>query len=162
MKQYYRDIMDRIPEPPIWYDMDGVPRYCEMDPGYVSNIYADEVLFFEIACQECGTRYNVVKYTDKFSRYESYLKYTWGKPNYPYNEREFSIEHKLWKLEEQISYGDPPCRVCCSGATMSSETVRGLSFWKRHPFTSWKQIPLEDFKKKKKLKEKRIEEEKDV
>ena len=38
----YSDILDKIPEPPQWWDEHRVPRYVEFAPHLVADIYADE------------------------------------------------------------------------------------------------------------------------
>jgi hypothetical protein len=32
MHNHYDDILDRIDEPPTWFDDYGVPRFCEFSP----------------------------------------------------------------------------------------------------------------------------------
>ena len=40
MHQHYKDILDRIAEPPVWFDEHGVPRFGDFSPRNLSNIYA--------------------------------------------------------------------------------------------------------------------------
>jgi hypothetical protein len=55
----YRDIRERIPEPPTWFDECAVPRYCDFTPHYAANIYAREAVLFLIECQACGHQFRV-------------------------------------------------------------------------------------------------------
>ena len=55
----YIDITERIAEPPKWWDEHGVPRYAEFSPYLVANIYAEEVVLVEIACQACRSLFPV-------------------------------------------------------------------------------------------------------
>ncbi len=66
MRNYYKDILDRINEPPKWFDDFGVPRFETFAPGRTSNIYAREAALADISCQGCGHRFRVAL-TDTFA-----------------------------------------------------------------------------------------------
>lgn len=119
MHAYYQDILERIAEPPLWFDERAVPRYCQFSPRVVANIYANEVALVLIRCQGCGHDFNVA-----FS--------------------ELNLIDKLWSADRKtklrnisaliedgsLHYGDPPNVRCCSaGATMNSIPVRVLQYW---------------------------------
>lgn len=123
MHNDYTDITSRIPEPPRWYDEDAVPRYCDPSPDTVSNIYAREVAFVEIACQNCGAEFLVA-----FSQAHNF-HYGTGKPIPWLSER---------VRDGTLHYGDPPNAGCCaSGPTMNSEPRRVVSFWRKDYQQSW-------------------------
>lgn len=42
MHAAYTDIIEAAGRPPIWWQADGVPRFCAFAPGRVPDIYADE------------------------------------------------------------------------------------------------------------------------
>jgi hypothetical protein len=42
MHRYYKDILDRIVEPPTWFDDYGVPRFGDVSPRQLGNSYASE------------------------------------------------------------------------------------------------------------------------
>ena len=122
MNHRYADILDRIPEEPLWWDENAVPRYCQFGPRENANIYADEIVLLLIQCQECAKEYRVCL---SQTRYDLYNPYDPDKP-YP----------SLTRLVQdgQIHYGDPPndCdEGCCAGATMNSVAVRVLEFWRK-------------------------------
>lgn len=134
----YDDIISRISEKPSWWQEGGVPRYGDFDPDKSSSIYAKTVILAEIACQGCGEKFRVC-FTEH--RHDFFKKTT---------------------LEEDVQngnlhYGDPPNTGCCAaGATMSSEMVQVLEFWRRgHPeyvsggvitdltkYNEWRRDPL--------------------
>ncbi len=59
MHQHYEDILMRIPEPPLWFDDAGVPRFDAFKPSDLANIYAREAALVGIECQACGTAFRV-------------------------------------------------------------------------------------------------------
>lgn len=120
MKIKYSDILDKIPESPIWFDSNGTPRYNHFHPKDVPCIYADEAALILIGCQACGQEFKV------------------------------SLHHEMYddkNLSEQIPYlyyGDPPNVECCSiGPTMSSDSVRVLEFWIKEKFVWIRKPELE-------------------
>lgn len=120
MRHHYRDIRDRIDQDPLWWDENGVPRYCEFSPRETGNIYCSQAVLLRIACQECGRLFEVAM--------------TWG------------VFHELRNippLDEQVRddslhYGDPPNTSCCpAGATMNSIPLRVIQFWLRDEAFEW-------------------------
>jgi hypothetical protein len=131
MLESYEDIRKRIPEPPKWFDSNGVPRYDEPSPGLSPNIYADEVLFYEIACQACGKVFLVEENWSRFSVSEI----TRGIENPSLAER---------VRRRRIHYGDPPRHDedgCLSGATMNCIDGKTVQFWTRSPGCEWSRLP---------------------
>jgi len=109
MKGSYEDIRKRIKEEPKWYDMNGVPRYCDFSPSESPNIYADEVALVEIECQGCGKKFLVELNWDEMCDVDSLSK----------------------RLKKgTLGYGDPPNHGCV-GDTMSSYLIKVVQFWKR-------------------------------
>lgn len=128
MKQYYADIIDRIPEEPRWYDVFGVPRYDE------PNI--PEHLMGHIRCQSCHREFHVALVDDvyKMDPFERYLPNGEVVSNvvvdYEINtvtvngvKQIKDIEAHLRGIHLSLSpnwhYGDPPAH-CCVGDTMNS------------------------------------------
>jgi hypothetical protein len=127
MNHHYRDIIDKL-GPPLWWDEHAVPRYCPFSPDECANIYADEVVLLEIACQSCGAIFRVAMSSSRFQRICEAAKYE--------NEL-FAKEVEEQKLCDDISekllhYGDPPNNHCCpAGPTMNCIDRRVLEYWKR-------------------------------
>jgi len=122
----YIDILDLTSEKPQWYDAVGVPRFCKFHPSSNHNIYAEEALLLEIACQGCGKKFKV--------------SMEWHVMD--------MLIGRVDKLSERIKqdaihWGDPPCFDCCSGATMNCYDLRVLEFWQRSADTrySWVRVP---------------------
>jgi hypothetical protein len=59
MHTTYADILDRINEPPKWFDEHAVPRYCDFAPREVAYIYAQEAVLVLIHCQNCKAGFRV-------------------------------------------------------------------------------------------------------
>ncbi len=123
MHHHYKDIIDRISDPPIWWDEYAVPRFEEFEPGDGAYIYADEVALLHVQCQGCGHDFRVCMSTSKTSRI---------------NLAESSEDNTVYwsSLEEiikarTIHYGDPPNFCCAAGATMNSIPRRVLGYWRR-------------------------------
>lgn len=111
MRNHYRDILARIPEPPIWFDDRGVPRYEPFAPVDLADIYADEAALAEVACQGCGRLFRVAL-TNAFA------------------DRGFSLGDAI-RLR-QAGYGDPPNVGCCdAGPAMTSDLRSVLEYWSR-------------------------------
>lgn len=111
MRGHYQDILDRIDEPPAWFDDYGVPRFGDFSPRHLSNIYAREAALAEVSCQACGCMFKVAL-TDAFATKSSSL----------------SDEIRLGR----VHYGDPPNVHCCdAGATMNSVMHRIVEYWSR-------------------------------
>lgn len=129
MLESYDDIRKRIPEPPKWFDTHGVPRYDEFHPSLSPNVYAHEVLLYEIACQSCGARFRVEA---NWSRYDL-ISMARDAPNPSLSER---------VRRQEIHYGDPPCWECAAGATMNCIDLRTVQFWSRdNAARKWTRVP---------------------
>jgi len=109
MHQDYHDITSRLGSP-VWFDECGVPRYDPFAPGMCNDIYADEAVLLEIACQRCGARFHVSD-TNR-----------WGP----------SIREAI--VDKAIHYGDPPHHDCI-GDTMNCEDLQVLEYWYRDQST---------------------------
>jgi hypothetical protein len=122
----YRDILSRIPEAPKWFDEHAVPRFVAFSPDEVADIYADEAVLAEIACQGCGRVFHVAFSSSPQSR----MRAAGVRP---------LSEHVR---DRTLHYGDPPNVDCCAaGSTMNSEPKRVLEYWKRERF-EWERKPL--------------------
>jgi hypothetical protein len=109
--QYYKDILDRIDEPPAWFDDYGVPRFGNFSPRCLGNIYASEAALAEVSCQWCGRMFKVAL-TEAFTSKRLGLR----------------DEIRLGR----VHYGDPPNVNCCAGgASMNSVLHRILEYWSR-------------------------------
>lgn len=65
MHPNYHDITSRIAEPPVWYTLEGFPRYSEFGP-HQCNIYARYSALFEIKCQDCGRSFLIGQDVDEY------------------------------------------------------------------------------------------------
>jgi hypothetical protein len=114
MNNYFQDIVEKLGEPK-WFDDNGYPRYCDFAPDEISNIYAREVAFLLITCQNCNTPFKVAVSSNGFNWHGG-----------PHSYRQIILDHA-------IGYGDPPNMHCCSaGPSMTSNPVRVLEFWERY------------------------------
>jgi hypothetical protein len=123
MHGHYKDILDRIDEPPAWFDDDGVPRFGDFSPRHLGNIYAAEAALAEVSCQGCGRMFKVAL-TDSFTSKGLGL----------------SDEIRLGR----VHYGDPPNVNCCgAGSSMNSVMHRILEYWSRDYEVSmdWRRDP---------------------
>lgn len=135
MKANYRDILSRIKEEPKWYDENGTPRYEKFHPDLSPDIYADEVILLEIACQNCGKRFFVEMNYSVIDKVMS-----------PFA---FPLSKDTWRLH----YGDPPIHGCV-GDTMNCDDIKVIEFWQKENF-GWKrkknlEIKLRGFASQKK------------
>lgn len=138
MKASFLDIKDRIDEQPRWYDENGTPRYEEFSPDLSPNIYADEVILIEIACQHCREKFLV--------------EMNWGIMHVVlevYNKEPFSVRLTQWLRNRNgnfcpIHYGDPPNHMCI-GDTMNCIDLRIIEFHKKieHRFERIKKFEIE-------------------
>lgn len=155
MHHHYRDILDRVTEPPVWFDEHAVPRFGQFSPDEIANIYADEAVLMLITCQACGHPYNVAMSLSRTDRILSAL----GRSGVTHVEKPGEREHygtfsrrkmtaeesaEVDRIaaerslaaqirEKSIHYGDPPnaCPGGCSGATMNSEPRRIIEYWRK-------------------------------
>ena len=115
MHHHYADIRGRIAEEPKWWDEYAVPRYCDHGPDEVANIYAREVVFVGIECQNCRAPFLVA--------------FSWS----PWPDRK-----PLSERIQTLHYGDPPNAGCCAaGPTMNSEAKRIVEFWRKQREAPW-------------------------
>ena len=128
MNNNYKDIRDRIPECPKWFNEYAVPRYCEFHPDNVANIYAEEVALVLIECQDCRQEFIVAFSQSVMDR----VRFDMIHPGTLYQ----TIADKI--KDKTIHYGDPPNTDCCAaGPTMNSNPIRVLEYWsKKH--LDWK------------------------
>jgi hypothetical protein len=113
MHHHYKDIRERIAGEPLWFDENGVPRYCEFTPRDAANIYANQIALVLIRCQQCQREFKVA-----FSW--SMNDYICGRP---------SLVDEI--TSGSIHYGDPPNIECCpAGPTMNCDDLRVLEFWR--------------------------------
>ena len=130
MHESYADIIERIKDPPSWWDEHAVPRYEKFRPNMAANIYADYVVLMGIACQGCGHRFKVAMSSGKYD----YILY--GRKE-PYDMLEDAKKGNL-------HYGDPPNYGCCwAGPTMNSVPLKILEFWQRgtgKTFMRWDRV----------------------
>lgn len=123
MHHHYKDIRDRIAEPPKWFDEEAVPRYCDFSPNQKASIYADEVALVLIACQVCERRFKVALSRSSFHScptIEAYIR------------------------DGSLHYGDPPNVECCpAGATMNCDDLKVLEYWRlnRQGGYEWERVP---------------------
>ena len=119
MNLYYSDILERIHEPPVWFDEHAVPRFNLFTPYQCANIYASQVVLFLIECQSCKREFLVAM--------------SWAK-----HDEKSSLADDV--KSQQLNYGDPPNVDCCqSGPTMMSVPRRVLEFWTQD--RDWKRVP---------------------
>lgn len=127
MKAQYSDIRNKIKEDPQWYDENGVPRYEKFSPELSPNIYAEEVVLLEIACQACKRKFLVEMNWSKMDAIFRRL-----------NRESFStrMQQYLKSRDEHmfpLHYGDPPIHGCV-GDTMNCCDLRVVEFHKRGDF----------------------------
>lgn len=115
MNHHYNDIRSRIQSKPLWFDENAVPRYEPFNCRDRANIYAKEVTLLEIACQNCGHRFDVC------------MTNNWNGPTLRQQ-----IEDGL------IHYGDPPNVQCCmAGPTMNCLDLRVIEYWHNPKIFEW-------------------------
>ncbi len=126
MLRNYEDIRSRISDPVLWWDDNGVPRYCEFHPSRC-GIYDAVVALVEVACQACGKRFLVAVTLDGHALEElgdRYRRPTHGDIG-------------------SFHYGDPPshrAEGCLADDTMNVESVRVAEFWEREA-GEWRRLP---------------------
>ncbi|GGX57238.1 hypothetical protein GCM10007385_27620 [Tateyamaria omphalii] len=120
MHTHYRDILDRVSDPVLWFDEAAVPRFEPFSPKLTANIYAQEAVLVRIECQGCRTEFDV-----------AFTSPAASKPIEPDDTR----YRKYPLLQDYISsrklhYGDPPnIRCCAAGASMNSIPKTVLEYW---------------------------------
>ena len=121
MKRFYKDILQRIPESPMWFDEHGVPRYGEFKPTEIANVYAQACALVLIQCQNCASPFSVAMSWDRLDTLRT-----------PTNVEQIRTLH----------YGDPPNVECCrSGPTMNCLDLRVFQWWRKDPGHEWLRVP---------------------
>lgn len=124
MNHYYADILERIPEPPQWWDERAIPRFCAFHPSETADIYADEAALLLIRCQSCGREFRVAMSRSTYDRHvirQSYL----------------ANDIKA----NRITYGDPPNARCCPlGPAMSAVEIRVIEYWQKNRLFEWNRV----------------------
>jgi hypothetical protein len=139
MKSGYEDILalaagQQQPVSPQWWDENGVPRFVAHDPHYCPNIYANEVVLLEIACQRCERRQPVQMCSSSFDEVRARMM------NRAFTSLATQIETGV------IHYGDPPHHhherggFCHAGCTMNCYDLRVIEFWRRDT-GDWTRVP---------------------
>lgn len=130
MHHNYADIRSRIEGKPIWFDEDGVPRYCKFAPKRCSNIYARQCLLMSISCQRCQQPFLVAMSWNMMPRLSAS------------GEMKFVPSLSELVREGKVHYGDPPNVDCCgSGPSMSSVPHHVVEFWQRDDSHEWERVP---------------------
>ncbi len=147
MKACYSDILKLTKKQPLWYDENGVPRYCKFTPSDLPSIYARIAVLMEIQCQACGKPFLVGIGSDKHTS-PPFTKAQLKK--YPALEplQRFLKDLAAWKKSPRNTsppfyYGDPPRhggKGCIAGGTMNSEVVRIVEYWEKGNITEWKRF----------------------
>ena len=118
MNNEYRDIRDRIPEPPRWFDECAVPRYCAFAPEHAANIYAKEAALLSIECQACAHKFDVCMTSISDGKIAAAIR------------------------NGSLHYGDPPNVECCHGGpSMNCVDWRVLEYWSRDTDFNWRRDP---------------------
>lgn len=113
MHTEYFDIIEKISEPPKWFDENAVPRYCAFSPQRVADIYAREAVLFMIECQACSHKFTVCL-----------------------TGRGRGLAEEISKGE--LHYGDPPNVECCrAGPSMNCVDLRVIEYWRRGAHLNW-------------------------
>jgi hypothetical protein len=129
VKPNYSDITDKLGEP-IWWDDNGVPRYCDFSTMWC-GVYVDAVALIRIACQDCGREFLVAKEIDPKWRRIWLPSWECKRPNPGKHD-------DPWIEIGSLHYGDPP-RHGCVGDTMNSIPLEILEFWER-PDYDWERV----------------------
>jgi len=155
----YEDLLE-IGGIPLWFDQNGTPRFSPFTPELTADIYANDLAFMEIACQNCHQKFKVLASPDRFQRDVVY-------PQKAESPNALLDGADCWNEIGSFHYGDPPrhgngdetvCPTCgkeygtieeleahradlqheapvrcAAGDTMNSVPVRVLEFW-HHDF----------------------------
>jgi hypothetical protein len=131
MHEAYEDITSQLGEPG-WYDECAVPRYCPFSPSRLADVYADECVLLEIACQECGRRFRVAMSESACHRAMCDLG---------------DLTLRKGIEDGWLHYGDPPHHQgdgngapCYAGATMNCDDLAVLEYWCRDGRREWTRI----------------------
>lgn len=124
MNHYYADILERIPEPPQWWDEKAVPRFCAFHPSHVADFYADEAALLLIRCRDCETTFKVAMSRGTMDRHLHHM---------PFLANDIK--------ERRITYGDPPNARCCDSARIvQARMLRVVEYWQRNHNFEWNRV----------------------
>lgn len=131
----YNDIRDKIKQDPLWYDENGTPRYSKFHPDLSPNIYAEEIVLLEIACQYCHQKFLVEM---NFCRFD--LVFSKNKKSFHELVSRFIKDKTTQALYVPFHYGDPPRHKCDGGGeTMNCDDLGIKEFWVRKK-CKWQRI----------------------
>jgi len=120
MNRQYDDLLALTDRKPSFFQMGGVPRWEDFQPGSSTGVSTVDCAIAEISCQLCDTRFHVLmesSRSDKQTILEAIRAMT-------------------------LAYRDPPNTGCCrAGPSMTSEMVRVLEYWERIETFHWKRDP---------------------
>ncbi len=139
MTPLYKDLKIRL-GPPVWYDRNAVPRYCEFSPEVAGQIYCDWVMLMEVKCQSCGKVFRCAQAFDFWAQQSQLVMQ--DKPQV-----ENTVANAVNNL---LGWGDAPWHDAdgdecgfdsqCAGTTMTTD-VRGLELWQKVR-SEWVPVPL--------------------
>lgn len=120
MHTHYRDILDRVSDPVLWFDEAAVPRFEPFSPSLTANIYAREAALVRIECQGCGHSFDVAFTSPAASeRIE---------PDETCHRQHALLQDYI--TSGTLHFGDPPNVQCCAaGASMNSIPRRVIEYW---------------------------------
>jgi len=122
MKSNYEDIYMAASEgkllEPVWFDENGCPRFAVFTPELCPDIYAQEVILLEIACQDCHKKFLV-----------QMSNWAWKRVECSFARRMSQyVKDKKLGVWSPLHYGDPPNHGCI-GDTMNCYDLRVVEFW---------------------------------
>lgn len=121
-------LADRLSEKPRWFDVHGVPRFCDHHPRHCPDIYADAVALIVISCQSCGREIPVQMSHGSGEALRAHMM----------GLEDVALAQRV--KDGTLHYGDPPAHeddrgeYCHAGCTMNCWDLRVLEFWARPEF----------------------------
>ena len=123
MQTDYSDILDRIPDPPLWW-FNGVPRYKPFSPNDLS-VGPSEAALALVRCQDCAKEFTIGVGPSLFT--------------------EDSMLDQI--LSDDFSYDDPPRHASPDGSRCAGETNGAIPInliqawrWDQNSFR-WHRLP---------------------
>jgi hypothetical protein len=136
--RYYEDIIERINEPPRWFDERAVPRYCDFSPDQIANIYARECALILVACQNCGRRFRKAVSHDPWEALSVVTLVTGAPPADSAIDRWRASFRRALERRQITYHGNPPNMRCCpAGPTMTADFIAVLEYWRRDDTLEW-------------------------
>lgn len=129
MHRSYKEILDRIEEPPKWWDENAVPRYVDFAPEQM-GVYDDCVVFALISCQHCAQEFKVAmsdNHMERFKYWKLWLEKDGKGAQSKPNPRSIAIG---------FHYGDPPNHDCV-GDTENCNDIEILEVWAKNNNYKW-------------------------